>query len=80
MNKLVRRLAAATPAGSVLQWIFITMLYGVGILVNEHFDLIQSLGLDAQTEAFVRLMGAYLYIVLTTLQFQRTKTRDHERR
>ena len=75
--QLIEQLSKATPRKHVIRWIALTLLYGFAIIVNDHFDLIASLGLPGRYEAVVRLCGVYLYIILTAFQFQ--KTRNHEK-
>jgi hypothetical protein len=70
---LIDKLARATPRKNILQWVFITMIYGFAIIVNDHFDLVRAIGLPKQSEAVVRLCGVYLYIVLTAYSFHKTK-------
>jgi Ca2+/Na+ antiporter len=71
--KLVEKLSNATPRKSILRWLIITLLYGFSIIVNDHFDLVTALGLPQRIEAVIRLCGVYLYIVLTTYFFHKTK-------
>lgn len=70
---LLDKLAKATPRKNILQWVVMTLLYGFAIIVNDHFDLVQALGLPERPEAVVRLCGVYLYIFLTAYSFQKTK-------
>ena len=66
------RLTAATPRKYVGRWLFVTALYSCCILINEHFELIAALGLSQAIQAVIRLMGALVYIFLTTYSFQKT--------
>lgn len=77
-NKLMERLAAATPKTSVLCWLFITAIYSFAIVVNDHFDLITAIGLPEQATAIIRLLGVQLYIFLTAYSFHKTNTKNDE--
>lgn len=70
---MIEELEKPTPQKNVISWIITTILYAFVIIVNEQFDLIESIGLSDHVEAVIRVIGAFLYIILTTLNFSKTK-------
>ncbi len=79
MNRanLLQRLAAATPKINVAKWLACTMLYALVIILNDHFHLVAALGMPAKEEAILRLIGAYLYIIITIYHFQKRKPNEN---
>lgn len=73
---LIEKLAKATPRKSIMEWLCMTFCYASVIVVNDHFELIRALGLPERIEATIRLIGVYLYIILTAYSFHKTQKNE----
>lgn len=74
LQQLIRQLCSATPRKSILRWIIVSGLFALSTFLNEHFELVKALGFSPKTEALIKLSGLYLYMLLTSYQFQKQKT------
>jgi hypothetical protein len=70
-----KKIASATPYKNVVLWALYSIVYALLILINEHFELIEALGLSPRTLSIIKVSGVYLYIAITTYQFHKQKNR-----
>ena len=70
-----KKISNATPYKNVVLWGMFTALYSLIILINEHFDLVSSLGFSSKTLPYIKIVGVYAYILITTYHFHKEKKR-----
>ena len=76
LDKLIENLSNATPKASVIRWLCISILFALSTFLNEHFELIENIGIKPSQLALIKLIGLYLYMLLTSYQFQQQKNNN----
>lgn len=77
MKKILEKLKAGTPKKAVVFWVLSTVIYAVIVLVNENQHLIDSLTyLSEDTKTHIKMIGIFLYMIITKLSFLQTKKEE----
>lgn len=66
------KLNQPTPKKNTLLWQIGTFIYGLVILINEKFSMIEGLGLEVRTENAIKITGVVLYFLFTQFNFKQT--------
>lgn len=74
---IIQKLSNETPRTSVIRWLSISLLFAISTFLNEHFELIENIGIKPSYLSLIKLLGLYLYMLITTYQFQKQKN-THE--
>lgn len=77
MKNSIENLSKPTPKKNVNNWLILTVLYTITIFINEQFSLIHAIGLNQQIENIIKMIGAFLYILITTFNFSKVQSPTH---
>lgn len=71
-TNIMGKLNQATPKKNTVLWQIGSFLYALVILLNENFSMIAGLGLEAKTEASIKIAGVFIYFLFTYFNFKQT--------
>lgn len=69
---IMGKLNQPTPKRNTLLWKIGSFVYALVILLNENFSMVAALGLEARTEASIKIAGVFIYFLFTYFNFKQT--------
>jgi choline-glycine betaine transporter len=69
---MLQNFSQPTPKKGTVLWFVLTCVYALSILINEHFELLQALQLNAQTISLIKTIGTLGYMVTTIFNLNQT--------